>query len=185
MNQETSSGINPLVAEVIAAANGVRSQIRALDDEVATLQKQRQDLIDPPISRADFMEYVREDISRQSKVFPAMLKTKFGNGRPFGNNFEKLERVYAGHGKGLQAFPYFNWSLDDLGFKLEPAAFYWYFTELIQERFELAIQDFDWPTESMPVAERRERIKKIDAQISDLTARRRVLQGQLMSALSA
>lgn len=184
MNEEITTTINPLVAEVVTAAGAVRSQIQTLDDEIKGLHEQRQSITGLPVSKSDFMEYVREDIRRRSKVYPMMIKKKWGNKAPF-NSFEQLERVSGGHGVGLQGFPYLNWDLESMEFKLEPAAFYWYFSEVIQERFELAIQDFNWPTETMPVAERRQRIEAIDAQISDLISRRDVLKAQLRSALSA
>jgi chorismate mutase len=184
MNEETPGGVNPLVAKVVTAADAVRSQIRTLDEEIKGLHEQRQTITAHPVSKADFMEYVREDIRRRSKVYPMMIKKKWGDKQPF-NNFDKLERTNGGHGEGLQGFPYLNWDLENMEFKLEPAAFYWYFSEVIQERFELAIQDFDWPAESMPVAERRQRIEAIDAQISDLISRRDGLKGQLKIALGA
>jgi hypothetical protein len=184
MNEETLGGVNPLVAQVRTAADAVRSQIQTLDDEIKGLHEQRRAITEPPVSKADFMEYVREDIRRRSKVYPMMIKKKWGNKQPF-NNFERLERTNDGHGDGLQGFPYLNWDLENMEFRQEPAAFYWYFAEVIKERFELAIQDFDWPTEAMPVAERRQRTEEIDTQISDLIGRRDGLKGQLKIALGA
>lgn len=184
MNEETPNGVNPLVAKVINAADAVRAQIQSLDDEINGLYEQRKSITERPVSKSDFMEYVREDIRRRSKVYPLLIKKKWGDKAPF-NNFEMLERKHRGHGAGLQNFPYLNWDLDLMDFKLEPAAFYWYFSEVIQERFELAIQDFKWPENAMPAAERRQRMEAIDAQISGLLSRRDALKAQLRIALGA
>jgi hypothetical protein len=184
MNEETQDGINPLVAQVVSAADAVRSQIRALDDEISGLQQQRRKITDAPVSKADFMEYVREDISRRAKLFPRMLKVKWADRMPF-NNFEKLERMHDGHARGLQPFPYISGDLEKEGVDLEPSGFYWYFGDLIVERFEQAIEGLDWPADAIAVSERRQRIEELDSRTKDLIDRRDVLTAQLKIALGA
>jgi hypothetical protein len=184
MKEETQNGVNPLVAKVVTAADAVRSQIRALDDEIAGLQDQRRKITDAPVSKADFMEYVREDIRRRAKLFPRMLKIKWAERSQY-NNFEKLERMFDGHARGLQPFPYISGDLEKEGVDLEPAGFYWYFGDLIEERFEQAIEGLDWPADAMSVSERRQRIEELDSRTKDLIERRDVLTAQLKSALGA
>ncbi len=181
-NEVSNNGEGSLVSKVAQAVEAVRAKIASLDGEIDTLTQARAAIMAPPVSKQDFMEYVREDIRRRSKIFPRMMKVKWANKHPF-NNFEKLERLMGGAAGGLQAFPYFTGDLMDEGIKLEPTSFFWYFGDVIEERFEQAIEDFDWPADAMPISERRTRIQEIDSQIANLTARRDLMKSKLRSTL--
>lgn len=177
-----AGGVNPLVAKVIDAAGKVQEKIRELDGEIEALQRLRLQITEPTVSKADFMDYVREDIKRRAGRFPKMLKVRWANRHEF-NVFDKMERLYNGAAGGLQAIPYLSGDVEKMDTGLEPPAFFWFFGSLIEERFAEAIDDLPWPENAMPVAERRERIKEIDAEISKLTSRRTTLQAQLKSAM--
>lgn len=180
----TEGGINPLVAKVIDAAGAVREEIRKLDGEIEALQVKRRSITEPPVSKDDFMDYVREDIKRRSKLFPISLQKKWAN-RSEINVFDRMERMYSGAAGGLQPIPYLSGDLEKMDTGLEPAAFFWFFGEVIEERFAEAINDLPWPEDAMPVAERRARIKEIDAEIDKVSIRRNGLQVQLKTAIGS
>ncbi len=188
MNEEMNTqntgagGVNPLVAKVIDAAGKVQEKIRELDGEIEALRNLRRSITEPLVSKADFMDYVREDISRRANRFPKMLKVRWANKHEF-NVFDKMERLYGGAAGGLQAIPYLSGDIEKMDTALEAPAFFWFFGGLIEERFAEAINDLPWPEDSMPVAERRERIREIDAEIGELTRRREGLQAQLKAAM--
>ncbi|MCH2222848.1 MAG: hypothetical protein MK097_21375, partial [Dechloromonas sp.] len=61
-------------------------------------------------------------------------------------------------------------------------AFYWYFGDLIAERFMAALDMVhDWSEGGLPIADRRKRIAEIDQEIETLIERRDGLIGQLNS----
>lgn len=175
-------GINPLVVKVIDAAGAVREKIRAVDGEIEALRNLRRSITAPTVSKTDFMDYVHEDIKRRARMFPRQLTKKWANRSEF-NVFDRMERMFNGHAGGLQPIPYLSGDIEKMDTGLEPAAFFWFFGALIEERFMEAINDFPWPEDAMPVTERRERIKKIDIEINNLTSLRDGLQAQLKSAM--
>lgn len=177
-------GMSPLVAKVIDAAGAVREEIRKLDGKIEALQSLRRTITEPPVSKNDFMDYVREDIKRRSARFPRQLQAKWANKKEF-NIFDRMERMYSGHAGGLQPIPYLSGDIEKMDTGLEPAAFFWFFGELIEERFAEALNDLPWPEDAMPVAERRERIKGIDAEINKVSIRRDGLRAQLKAAIGS
>lgn len=188
MTEETDTqnveegGISPLVAKVIDAAGAVREEIRKLDGEIEALQSLRRTITEPNVSKSDFMDYVREDIKRRGARFPIQLQVKWAKKNEF-NIFDRMERMYCGHAGGLQPIPYLSGDIEKMDTGLEPAAFFWFFGELVEERFAEAINDLPWPEDVMSVIERRERIKEIDAEINQVSIRRDDLRTQLKTAI--
>lgn len=172
------SEFKSLVAKVKKAADDVRGQIQALDEEIAVLEEQRRIINNAPVSKADFMDYVREDIRRRSARLPYVLKQKWARDGQY-NNFVRLERYFTNG--DLQPIPYINGEVPTPGVNLDPDAFYWYFGGLIIERFEQAIEGLDWPEDTMPVLHRRQRLEDLDAKIQELLSRRDELAADLQS----
>lgn len=171
------SEFKSLLAKVKKAADDVRSQIQALDVEIEAFDKQRSAINNAPVSKADFMAYLREDICRRSAHLPHVLKTKWARDGQF-SNFVRLERVYSNG--GLQPFPYINGEVPVTAVNLDPAAFYWYFGEMVAERFEQAIEGLDWPEDATPVDQRRQQIEEIDSNLEGLMSRRDALAADLL-----
>jgi hypothetical protein len=174
------SDFKALVAEMKKSAADVRSKIKALDVEIEALNEERRAINAAPVSKADFMEYLRSDIQRRAARMPLLLAqnlTRSGESR----NFENLERIDSRAGK--QDIPYINGDSPVDHVTLGDPAFFWYFGDLIAERFEQVVDGLSWPADAMPVTQRRQRIKEIDSKIGSLTAQRNMLEMDLRSVV--
>jgi septal ring factor EnvC (AmiA/AmiB activator) len=174
------SDFKALVAEMKKSAADVRSKIKALDAEIEELNEERQAINAAPVSKADFMEYLRSDIQRRAARMPQLLQQTFAQ-REKSRNFEILERIDSRGGK--QDVPYINGDSPVDHVTLGDHAFFWYFGDLIAERFEQVADGLSWPADAMPVAQRRQRIKEIDSKIGSLSAQRNMLEMDLRSVV--
>lgn len=169
--------VKGLLAKLRAAADGIKAQIHEADAQIVTLTTERATLTDAPVSREDFMDYVRDDIQRRAASYPNSIAR--WKRKTFVNNFAGFERTHGG-GRN-QAFPYLHGEDPHDGNIIETAALYWYFGDLIAERFGAALDAIAWPDESVSVAARRIRIAEIDARLDEITARRDELAAELVS----
>lgn len=174
-----------LYAKLKTAAEGIKGEITAIDNRVAALQAEREVLTDAPVSKDDFMTYVREDIARRGQMYVHRIKG-FAGRKARGNakldpSFSHLEQAFQSN--RLQAFPFMNGEDAFDGFNPTADAFYWYFGELIAERFSVALDlAHDWPVGGVPVAERRKQIAAIDEELDSLTEKRDSLAAELINA---
>ncbi|KAB2928805.1 MAG: hypothetical protein F9K30_00215 [Dechloromonas sp.] len=179
------SELTNILGKLKKVAESVKTEIQALDEQINQLNHERQALIDAPVSRADYAAYVKADISRRCGPFLNQLRRFARGGKTSGANlnlsFGALERV---HNAGQsQQFPYMNGDECFDGFNISPGAFYWYFGDLIAERFMDAMDTAHaWQEGGMPIDERRKRIAEIDQQMDELISKRDELASQLTSA---
>jgi len=164
-----------LVRAVHEAADVVIGKIHEADREIAELEAERSSLTESPVSRAEFMEYVRADVERRGSSYK--LRLKHWKGKWFQNTFAKFEKA---HSTGIdQTIPYLSAENPFGGAEMAPDAVYWLFGDLIVKRFGDAAEGLPWPEKSVPVKERRARIASLDQQISDLQKRRDALSADL------
>lgn len=167
--------LGPLFLAVQKAAGAVLAEIKKADEEISQLEAERTLLTEAPVSRDDFMDYVRSDIERRGAAYKQALgrwKNKW-----FQNIFSRLERAKQnGHPQGI---PYLNAEQPNDFAEMTPAAIYWLFGEQIAERFGDALDVLPWPDNAVPVAERRARIAILDAEISRLIDHRDELAAEL------
>lgn len=165
-----------LVAKVKKSAEEVRSKIQTLDAEIAALNETRKAINDAPVSKSDYMEYLRADIARMAARMPLVIKEKWARDGSF-QKYEMLERIHSR--SGSLPIPYINGETHGTSVELGPSAFYWYFGDLIAERFDRVLDEVEWPQDAMPVADRRKRIAEIDSKIDELSRRRNMLESNL------
>lgn len=176
-----NTNVKTLLSQLRGAADALKAQIHEADQQIATLNEERSALADAPVSKADFMEYVRADIGRRAAGYPIGLK-QWARKTNFPPSFVQLERTH--DQCAPQFIPYLDGETPYSGprIELEPHALYWFFGELIAERFAAGLDVLQWPADAVSVAERRARIEKIDAHIRELETKRDGLAKDLMDS---
>lgn len=173
-----------LVVKLRNAAEAIKGEIGEIDARIVAAQVEREALTNAPVSKDDFMTYVRADIARRGELYVHRIKG-FAAGKGRGNakldpSFAHLERVFQGNRQ--QNFPFMDGEDAFDGFNLSADAYYWYFGDLIAERFAVALDMvFDWPEAKISVDERRKRIEEIDAELESLVEKRDSLVADLTS----
>lgn len=174
-----NTNVKTLLSQLRGAADAIKAQIHEADAQLAVLNEERSALVNAPVSKNDLMEYVRADIGRRGASFPQRLAL-WARKANFPPRFVHLERLHAK--EGTHTIPYLDGNAPYGGETLDPAAMYWHFGDLIAERFSVAMDSLQWPDDTVPVAERRARIGKIDAQIQELETKRNGLAKDLMDS---
>ena len=177
------SELASILGKLKKVAESVKGEIQALDVQIETLNQKRQELMDAPVSRDDYVTYVNADIAKRGEPFLNRMR-QFASGK--GRGSAKMSQSFAPLERGLQAgfhpFPFMNGEDYFDGFNLSPEAFYWYFGDLIANRFMAALDAVhNWDEGGMPIAERRTRIAEIDRQLEELVDKRDTLASQLIS----
>lgn len=178
------SELSSILTELKKAAESVKTDIQTLDEQIHALNVEREGLMNSPVSREDFAAYVKADLAKRGELFQHRIK-QFAAHKGRGNakldsSFVALERVFqAGR---LQNFPFMNGEDCFDGFGLSADAFFFYFGDLIAERFVAGLDVVhDWPQGGIPVADLRKRIAEIDHELDTLLRRRDDLASQLLS----
>ena len=141
-------------------------------------------MLDSHVSRDEYAAYVKADIAKRGELFVHRIKgfarhNARGSAR-LDTSFVALEKAL--NSSRLQGIPFMNGEDCFDGFNPTPEAFYWYFGDLIAERFMAALDMVhDWSEGGLPIADRRKRIAEIDQEIETLIERRDGLIGQLNS----
>lgn len=170
--------VSKLLGQLRDAAQTLRGEIGAIDNEIAALNDERRQLNNEPLTKADFAEYVKADIARQAQQYQNRLNREFSMASHA--RFVSLERKQQdGQPLGL---PYLSGEMFAHGAKPEPHALYWLFGEQIAERFVAALDSQPWPETATPIAQRRERIAVIDARLAGLNTQRDALASEMMKA---
>ena len=178
------SDLSTLLNDLKKAADSVKTDIKTLDEQIHALNGERESLMNSPVSREDFAAYVRADLAKRGELFQYRIKqfadhTGRGNAK-LNSSFVALDRVF--HGGRLQNFPFMNGEDCFDGFAPSADAFFFYFGDLIAERFMAALDVVhDWPQGGIPVADLRKRIAEIDHELDTLMTRRDELASQLLS----
>lgn len=171
--------VKGLLSKLRSAAEAIKAQIHEADNQIAALNEQRRALINAPVSKDDFMGYVRADIQRRAEGYQHRLR-KWARKYDFPLKFAQLERDHIAG--GLQPFPYLDGETPFNNAELDPGAVFWHFGELIAENFSVALDGLEWPEDELPVADRRRQILEIDAEIERLNAQRDGLAKDLMDS---
>lgn len=173
--------VKGLISKLRSATNTIKNQIHAIDQRIEALFIEKEQLEEAPLTKEDFMFYVREDIKQRAANYPNRLRScARKTGFPFSISFSQLERnAKAGI---FQPFPYLDGETAHNGTPFDASAIYWLFGEQIEQRFSDAIDQLKWPEHSTTIEERRKRIAEIDAELEQLEEERSSLAGDLMDA---
>jgi hypothetical protein len=179
MKPTPSTEVKGLLSQLRDAAGAIKAQIHDADKQIAALTEQRRALTSAPVSKADFMEYVRADIQRRTVRYQYMVKL-WAKKNPELLTFPQLEHTHTL--EGVQMFPYLDGEIGHNENEFSPSGIYFHFGDLIAERFAAALEGVAWSSDSVSVAERRRQIAAIDAQIAKLETLRDGLASDLISS---
>jgi len=171
--------VKGLLSQLRTAAEGIKAQIHEADQQIAMLTAQRSVLANATVSKEDVMVYVRADIQRRAVSYQYQLK-KFTQKNDSLFTFAKLEREHVK--QNLQPFPYLDGEIPNPFAELSPGALYWHFGDLIAERFNVALDCYEWPVDSISVADRRLQLREIDKKLQEIDAKRDELANDLISS---
>jgi len=167
-----SDKLKSLLKQVNAAASEIIAAIHATDGKIADLQKQRQQIGDAPVTRADWLGYMGAAIDGKAGNFGNGLRRLFKGVDP---SFFELERTGSLPCDLLS--PGRN-----VPFPMIEEAYYWYLKPAMMARLAEIAEDMEFPAEAMPLEARRAKIGEIDAEIQRLRNERNDMAAQLQKA---
>ncbi len=159
-----------------AAAAELRKKIRDLDEAIVKVHQQRNEVTGAPISKAEYIEYIKTDMQRMAKPFVNNITRHFKN-KP--HAFGSLEAMQSANGLGIQ---YLRGEFGPGVEVIDTSAFYFYFGDLVTERLSEILDQFEWSEDAIPVVDRPALLAKYDKEIAKLTAERDDLAKELLSA---
>lgn len=178
--KDTGNEVQGLLTKLRSAAEVIKKKIHEADQKIEMLLNERAIISESRFSKEDFMQYVREDIQRRAAEYPIRMSHLARNtGFPFSISFPQLERNEKSG--NTQPFPYLDGETYSNGPALHVSAIYWIFGEQIEKRFSDALDQFQWPENSMSPEDRRKRIAEIDQELEILNMERDSLASDLMS----
>lgn len=167
--------VKGLISELRNAAGIIKNQIHAIDQRIEALFIEKEQLEEVPLTKEDFMFYVRQEIKRRAENYKRRLKYhSHKTGFPFNFSYPILEN------NPHLALPFLGTENIHVRNSFEESAIYWMFGDLIEQRFAEAIDQFNWPEASVSIDERRQRIAEIDAELAQLEEERDNLASDLM-----
>lgn len=172
------SKLDDLMNQLSAAAKDLKQQVVAIDRQILTCQKQRDTLTSAPVSKADFLNYLKADMRRkyEHSYFLDTLKRRLGS---MSREFGALENIDK-HG-GSQQVAYLTGDAASAVIIKDEAIFF-YFEDVILGRISSLLDGESWSESAVPVEERKALIADLDKQIISLKQDRKKLTDQLVAA---
>lgn len=172
------SKLDDLINQLSAVAKDLRQQVVAIDRQILACQKQRDTLTSAPISKADFLNYLKADMRRkyENSYFLDTLKRRLGN---MSREFGVLENTDK-HGISQQV-AYLTGDANSAAIIKDEAIFF-YFEDVILGRISSLLDGEKWAESAVPVEERKVLITDLDGQINYLQQDRKKLTDQLVAA---
>lgn len=172
------SKLDELLNQITAAAKDLKQQVLAIDRQILTCQKQRDELTSAPVSKADFLDYLKSDMRRkyQNSYFLDTLKRRLSSmSREFGalentdkNGFSQQVAYLTGDAASAVI--------------IKDEAIFFYFEDVILGRIASLLDGEAWPESAVPVEERKALIADLDKRIISLKQDRKKLTDQLIAA---
>lgn len=158
-----------------SARDSLVGEITALDSQISERHAARSALTSGPVSRADFLGYIKADMDRRGARFAQFLMRQIAD---VPRDYGTLTRINNGRSKlnihyltGIQS------PLD-----MTEDAVYFYFSHALVARLETELDALDWPESIATVAERAPLIVALDAEIAALAKQREDLAASLTDA---
>lgn len=169
------SDLKKALQQLRGARDTLVAEIAALDAQIAERHATRSKLTSGPVSKADFLGYVKADMDRRAAFFATGLMRAFSEApKDYGN----LNRM---HGAGAKLnVNYLTGAQSPL--EMTEGAVYFYFGAEMVARLETALDILDWPESAIPSAQRAALIATIDAEIEALNKQRDELSASLVDA---
>lgn len=172
------SKLDELMNQLSAAAKDLKQQVIAMDCKILACQKQRDTLTSAPVSKADFLNYLKADMRRkyEHSYFLDSLKRRLGS---MSREFGALENI--DKRGGSQQVAYLTGDAASAVIIKDEAIFF-YFEDVILGRISSLLDAETWPESAVSVEERKTLIADLDGQINNLRQDRKKLTDQLVAA---
>lgn len=163
---------------MIEAAGELRGRILELDAEMATLNAQRQELLDATVSKADYLAYIKTDVARRGASYGADIAAKLKRGA--NTKYSYLSRLDKSD-SDLLDLPYLTGDRANFPVITYEAVFF-LFGALIVQRIEEVLHKMDWTENTIPAADCQALIAKIDTATLELSNERECLPSLLLQS---
>lgn len=170
------SELNKALSQLRQAAGQLTQEVAGLDRRIADLHAKRDALTSAPVTRADFLEYIRADLRKRTRQFSYRLSTGLEN---VNKSFSSLERTKDDPAQ-LIRLPYL--AEPHLPVDVTEAAMFFYFEDAIIAGISRQIDAMPWSENAQSVNGRSEAVAKLDAQIAALEKERDALANELVGA---
>lgn len=170
------SELNKALSQLRQAAGQLTQEVAGLDQRIAGLYAKRDALTSAPVTKADFLEYIRADLRKRTKRFAYTLSAGLKN---VNKSFSSLERAKDDPAQ-LIRLPY----LADPGLPVDvtEAAMFFYFEDAIVAGVSRQVDAMPWPENAQTASGRSETLAKLDAEIAALEKERDALAHELVAA---
>ncbi len=181
MSKELDDTINQLNA---IAAN-LRTNIQTLDETINQKRARLGDLLDMPLSKADYMAYIEADIDRLGERYSKGINgivARTGKATVGLAEMEGLVAMQAADKTFLsnELLPYLTAGV--IGTAVTREAMYWLFGAQIKARLADSFDQIEWVEDAIPVAERKAEIEALHTEIITLETQRDALAAKLLNA---
>lgn len=177
-----SENVSDLVGRIELAAQELKARISHLDTCIDEAFHRRDAILKSPMSKADFMAYVRADIRRLGEAHRSILVKMVGNSTLSYPNFDLASSRNQAQFSYLTGDSIEMASLPGQQPNMTREAFFWYFGDIIEQRFQDALSGMQWANDVMPVDQRRAVVAEIDGEIAAFRKERDELADQLIQA---
>lgn len=163
--------------KMVGEANEIKARIHAIDEEIYGLNEQKSQLLGAQVSKADYLEFIRSDITRRGARYQDDMVKQFQ--RDGLSKLSYLDRIEQNNMELdlpyllANAFPFTE---------VSHSAMFFLFGELIVKRLGDILDTLAWPDNLMPVSERYALLKSLGNQIAELSEERHELAAMLSSA---
>ena len=170
------SELNKALSQLRQAAEQLTQEVARLDQHIAGLYAKRDALTSEPVTKADFLEYIRADLRKRAKRFAYTLRAGLKN---VNKSFSSLERAKDDPAQ-LIHLPYL--AEPGLPVDVTEAAMFFYFEDVIVAGVSRQVDAMPWPENAQTVSGRSEALAKLDAEIAALEKQRDALANELIDA---
>jgi len=170
----TKIEIGALMSMVKEAADKLKARIADIDEQIDALQPAHDALLYGPLSKADYLAVIREDVRGRASLFRKQLLLNLEN--PEKVNYS---RVLSADGKGLNISYLSAGNMNS--FQFTEGAYYYYLEDQIVDGVERALADREWPVDAVSMADRGPALAALEAQIAELTAQREAMADELVA----
>lgn len=168
--------INKALEQLRSAAGELVAAVEDLDKRIAACHGKRDTITSAPVSRDDFIGYIKADIAQRGRSFAGAISRQIVG---FPRDFGRLEHFKATGQKLHLSYLTGNLSLPVV---VTEEALFFYMGDRIAERLSDLLSALPWPEDAVPVSQRSKMLADLDKEIAELTKERDALAQQLVVA---
>lgn len=167
-----------------AIAGDMKTEIHRLDGTIEERGQALQAIYAAKVTRADFLQYLKDDLRQRGEQFVQDLKSEFHAGRIPDLYFQFRNQEGRREAGATIAMKCLAGSAKNVDVMTE-AGFFFYFGDLIAERFCDALDatgKVKFGETTIPISERRAQCKKLETEIAKLQFQRDAMTADMIEA---